>query len=109
MEEILEFLKVGVSIPYMIFIFVVFMYCIYKSISYVYQFMSGLLLTHYDKDICNSKDDLSFIIVFFAIIIGFVMFVVPFYIIVRLFGNFFHVILVIIGIWCLIKHLRYVR
>lgn len=108
MGEILEILKVLISIPYMIFIFVIFIYCIYKSIAFVYYFLSGLFLNNSQDNAYSyhAKEGLSFIIVFTSIIIGFLLFVVPFYFFVKVFGNLFQVILIIIGVYVMIKYFK---
>ncbi|PNZ32158.1 Uncharacterised protein [Staphylococcus petrasii] len=103
MDGIIAFLQMLVVVPYSIFLLAVFMYCIWKCVLFVNDLIRGLLGNRLQS---NGSEGISFLILFVAIFLGSLLFIIPFYIVVMLIGNFFQIPLVIIGIFIIVKKLK---
>ncbi|MCJ1655238.1 hypothetical protein MT340_000370 [Staphylococcus sp. NRL 16/872] len=103
MDGIIAFLQMLVVVPYSIFLLAVFMYCIWKCVFFVNDLIRGLLGNRLQS---NDSEGMSFFILFVAIFLGSLLFLIPFYIVVMLIGNFFQIPLVIIGIYIIVKKLK---
>ena len=103
MDGIISFIQMLVVVPYSIFLLAVFMYCIWKCVWFVNDLIRLLLENNLN---INVSENMSFVILFFLYILWSTAFIIPFYIIVLLIGNFFQMILVIIGMYIIITKLK---
>lgn len=103
MDGIIAFIQMLVVVPYALFLLAVFMYCIWKCVLFVNDFIRMLVSHRLQVDM---SEGMTFLILFIAIFLGSVLFIIPFYIVVMLIGNYFQVILVMIGIYIIVKKLR---
>ena len=84
MDGIIAFIQMLVVVPYSIFLLAVFMYCIWKCVWFVNDLIRLLLENNLN---INVSENMSFVILFFYILWS-TAFIIPFYIVVLLIGNF---------------------
>ena len=101
MDGIISFIQMLV-VPYSIFLLAVFMYCIWKCVWFVNDLIRLLLENNLNINVSENM----FLLYYFLYILWSTAFIIPFYIVVLLIGNFFQMILVIIGIIIIVTKLK---